>query len=250
MSKKDSAPQDGLLSPYLSLRAAVRPAAMAYAVLTREQDHAGVLVKEAEVLLKTTRDLLETGGLVHILSPGREPEIRDSDGTDDQLAEVLSAYAEAGMLWAKILGSSVILAEALARDCRADEAKRWVVALSSAGEADIAKDLTARIQSVSIARLSDEVEALHPRMTPEEIEEFIKMTERIIREIEKHVHLKHLRGRLAPLALSIFSYHGSSSGFYLTAEIAKGSASSLYSTRDIFRELAGTYSAVKAAKLK
>ena len=52
------------LSPYLSLRQAVRPAIVTYTVLASEQERAGALAEEASQLLESTRELLEAVGLV------------------------------------------------------------------------------------------------------------------------------------------------------------------------------------------
>ena len=87
------------LSPYLSLREAVRPAIVTYTVLAGEQERAGVLADEATQLLEATRKLLEAVGLVHLLSPKPGEEMPGDDQTDRQ-ARLLAAFADAGILWA------------------------------------------------------------------------------------------------------------------------------------------------------
>lgn len=212
MSKKVAAAQDGPLSPYLSLRAAVRPAALAYALLTREQDRAGALVKEAEELLRTTRDLLEAAGLVHILNPGRELEkISDTDGSDDRLAEVLSAHADAGLLWARILGSSLELAETAARTGQADDTRRWVAVLNSVGEERLAKDVLDRMESNYVAQFIATTPEVHSAMDENEIEECLKLIRQLLRDAPKSQRdgvLLEVGRVIIPLAISITKYAG------------------------------------------
>ena len=114
-------------SPYLSLRQAVRPAIFAYFLLAEDRERARQLAAECEDLLFLTRELLKAAGRAGILGAGSlgagslgagplgagqgsgQP---DEDGGDRQ-AQLLGAYAEAGLLWAKVVGSTMALARAL-----------------------------------------------------------------------------------------------------------------------------------------
>ena len=57
-------------SPTVSLRQAVRPAIVAYGILSHEQQVAGALPEEAEALLEATEDLLRKLGLTRLFTPG------------------------------------------------------------------------------------------------------------------------------------------------------------------------------------
>src|SRR5690242_21775324 len=99
-------------SPYLSLRQAVRPAILAHRLLAGDQERAGMLGAECEDLLYLTRELLQAAGRTRILAVVPGPRMPDESGGDRQ-AQLCEAYADAGLLWAKVVGSSLALAEAL-----------------------------------------------------------------------------------------------------------------------------------------
>ena len=112
-------------SPYLSLRQAVRPAILAHYLLAGDQERAGKLAADCEDLLFLTRELLKAAGRVRILAAGPAPGTLEAGeraghdtpteaGTDGgRPAQLLDAYADAGLLWAKVVGSSLALAGAL-----------------------------------------------------------------------------------------------------------------------------------------
>src|SRR6185437_1998682 len=99
-------------SPYLSLRQAVRPAMLAHRLLAGDQERAGTLAAECEDLLDLTGELLKATGRARILAVVPAPRMPDESGGDRQ-GQLLEAYAEAGLLWAKVVGSSLALAETL-----------------------------------------------------------------------------------------------------------------------------------------
>ena len=129
-------------SVYLSLRNAVRPAIYAHFLLAEDQERAGQLAAECEDLLFLTRELLKAVGLAHIL--GAEPAVAgaavDEDGGDRQ-AQLLGAYADAGLLWAKVVGSTMALARALLDRGDRDAVRRLAAFLAEAGEDGAATDL-------------------------------------------------------------------------------------------------------------
>jgi hypothetical protein len=89
-------------SPYLSLRRAVRPAILAHQLLAGDQERAGTLAAECEDLLYLTRELLKAAGRARILAVVPGPRMADESGGDRQ-AQLLEAYADAGLLWTKVV---------------------------------------------------------------------------------------------------------------------------------------------------
>ena len=137
-------------SPYLSLRQAVRPAIFAHFLLAEDQERARQLAAECEDLLFLTRELLKAAGLADILgarSPDADPgsaPLEEEDGGDRQ-AQLLGAYAEAGMLWAKVVGSTMALAQALLGRGDRDGARRLAGFLADAGEDGPAAELNIQL---------------------------------------------------------------------------------------------------------
>jgi hypothetical protein len=152
-------------SPYLSLRQAVRPAIFAHFLLAEDQERARQLAAECEDLLFLTRELLKAAGLADILGarspsspggpgpgagpgadPGADPGSAppEEDGGDRQ-AQLLSAYAQAGLLWAKVVGSTMALAQALLGRGDRDGARRLAGFLADAGEDGPAAELNIQL---------------------------------------------------------------------------------------------------------
>ena len=69
------------LSPYLSLRRAVRPAILAHRLLAGDPERAGKLAAECEDLLLLTRELLKAAGRARLLAgptpPRWPPEVAE-----------------------------------------------------------------------------------------------------------------------------------------------------------------------------
>ena len=84
-------------SPYLSLRQAVRPAILAHRLLAGDQERAGKLATECEDLLYLTGELLKAAGRARILATAPPPRMPD-EGGGDRRAQLLEAYADAGLL--------------------------------------------------------------------------------------------------------------------------------------------------------
>jgi hypothetical protein len=136
-------------SPYVSLRQAVRPAIFAHFLLAEDQERARQLAAECEDLLFLTRELLKAAGLADILgasSPGADPGTvpPEEDGGDRQ-AQLLGAYAEAGLLWAKVVGSTMALAQALLGRGDRDGTRRLAGFLADAGEDGPAAELNIQL---------------------------------------------------------------------------------------------------------
>jgi hypothetical protein len=125
-------------SPYLSLRQAVRPAIFAHQLLAGDAERAGELAAECEELLLLTRELLKAAGQTRILAPEPGPEADehrpepDEHGADRH-TRFLDAYADAGMAWAKVVGSSMALGRALLAAGATEDARRLAGFLAAAG---------------------------------------------------------------------------------------------------------------------
>jgi hypothetical protein len=157
------------LSPYLSLRQAVRPAILTYTVLAGEQERAGALADEVAQLLEATRKLLEAIGLVHLLSPEPGEEVPGDDRTDRQ-ARLLAAYADAGILWAKVVGNSIALADGLLGQDRWDDVLRLADFLDHAGESVVADSLRGRANEAIHGNFYARLNRIHDKMSREETE--------------------------------------------------------------------------------
>lgn len=155
------------LSPYLSLRQAVRPAIVTYTVLANEQEQAGALAEEADQLLEATRELLEAVGLVHLLSPRPGAEIIGDDHEDRQ-ARLLAAYADAGILWAKVVGNSIALADRLLGQARWDDVLRLADFLDNAGEKVVAESLRGQANDAVNANYYTRMNSIHDKMSKQE----------------------------------------------------------------------------------
>jgi hypothetical protein len=200
MTTPPADPPATALSPYLSLRQAVRPAIVTYTVLANEQEQAGVLAQEAAQLLEATRELLEAVGLVQLLSPRPGAEITGDDRGDRQ-ARLLAAYADAGMGWARIIGHSIALADGLLAQARWDDVLRLADFLDNAGEKVVAESLRGRageaIRTDYYARLN----RIHDKMSKPETAAAIDTLRSLPREFPERK--LEIALRLRPLGTSV-----------------------------------------------
>jgi hypothetical protein len=161
MTKRHSGTEPATaLSPYLSLRESVRPAIFAYNLLAKEQGQAAVLAAEISGILKATEDLLEAAGLFHMLSPGPLGDADPTGQRGDSPARLIKAYSDAGMQWARIVGSCLSLADALLAAALWEDAGRLASYVSAAGEPGAAADIKARIKT---AQRNAEADAFRAR---------------------------------------------------------------------------------------
>ncbi len=203
MSKPD-ANKAGLLSPYLSLRETVRPAIFAYTLMAYEKERAGALAEECNNLLQTSRDLLRTAALVHILSP--EPGHENFHGaSDDKQAELLDAYADAGMLWAKVIGSYMALADLLLQQQRWDEVRHIATLIEDAGEGETAKTLRSQADNALWKKHHEGLKEINAKMRQAEIRKAIKALSDALMEIPQDFSegIYKVNLLLIPLAVSI-----------------------------------------------
>lgn len=191
-------------SVYLSLRNAVRPAIYAHFLLAEDQERAGQLAAECEDLLFLTRELLKAVGLAGIL--GAEPGLGglDEDGGDRQ-AQLLGAYAEAGLLWAKVVGSTMALARALLDRGDRDAVRRLAGFLAEAGEDGAATDLKIGLGKVVWATHRESLQDITNTMPPAAIGTAIDALRAVLLEVPEDYpdRNREVNRFLAPLAASV-----------------------------------------------
>lgn len=198
-----------MVSPYLSLRQAVRPAIFAQFLLAEDSERAGRLAAECEDLLFLTRELLKAGGLANVL--GADPvEVGpgsvqwEEDGSDRQ-AQLLGAYAEAGLLWAKVVGSTMALGQGLLDRGDWDEVRRLAAFLAGAGEDDAAAELKIGLSRAVWATCREPLQVVSNTMLPAAISEAIGALRAVLREVPDDVpdRNREVNRFLAPLAASV-----------------------------------------------
>ncbi|MGD0065525.1 MAG: hypothetical protein ABSB76_19035 [Streptosporangiaceae bacterium] len=197
-------------SPYLSLRQAIRPGICAHRLLAQDAERAGQLVAECEELLLLTRKLLQASGRVHILAPepgpGADEHGADEHGADEHGAgrheRFLDAYADAGLLWAKVVGSSMVLAGALLEAGDWENVRLLAGSLADAGEAGPAADVRAQLAKAVLAAHHEQLSGISNKMPPEEIGPAIKALRAMLVEVPGDLN-GEVNRLLVPLAASI-----------------------------------------------
>jgi hypothetical protein len=201
-------------SPYLSLRRAVRPAIFAHFLLAEDQERAGRLAAECEDLLFLTRELLKAAGLAGILGadpadadPGAAdpgPERLDEDGGDRQ-AQLLGAYAEAGLLWAKVVGSTMALARGLLDRRDWDGVRRLAGFLADAGEDGSAAELRIQLGKAVWDTYRGPLQDIGSKMPPPAIETAIAALRAVLLEVPEDYpdRNRQVNRYLPPLAASV-----------------------------------------------
>jgi hypothetical protein len=193
-------------SVYLSLRNAVRPAIYAHFLLAEDQERAGQLAAECEDLLFLTRELLKAVGLAGILGagPAGVDAAVDEDGGDRQ-AQLLGAYAEAGLLWAKVVGSTMALARALLDRGDRDAVRRLAGFLAEAGEDGAATDLKIGLGKAVWATHRESLQDITNTMPPAAIGTAIDALRAVLLEVPEDYpdRNREVNRFLAPLAASV-----------------------------------------------
>jgi hypothetical protein len=209
-------PAPSPLSPYLSLRRAVRPAIFAYRLLAADTERAGKLAAECEDLLLLTRELLTAAGQAHLLAgpPGHEAAAREVAGYElvhgpggDRQAQILDAYADAGLLWAKVVGGCLALARTLLDRGDWDEVRRLADFLAGAGEAESAAYLRSELGAAVWAAHGGQLSGISNAMPPEDIARAIDALRAILREVPEDYPGRNaeVNRLLPPLAASIYA---------------------------------------------
>ena len=208
-------------SPYLSLRQAARPAIFAHFLLTEDQERARQLAAECEDLLFLTRELLKSAGLARILGAGSLSAGSlsagplgagpgsgqlDEDGGDRQ-AQLLGAYAEAGLLWAKVVGSTMALARALLDRGDWDEVRRLASFLADAGEDSTAAELKIQLGKTVWGTYREQLQGISNAMPPADIGTAIDALRAVLLEVPDDVpdRNREVNRYLAPLAASVLA---------------------------------------------
>jgi len=191
-------------SVYLSLRKAVRPAIYAHFLLAEDQERAGQLAAECEDLLFLTRELLKAAGLAGILGTDPGPGVAEEDGGDRQ-AQLLGAYAEAGLLWAKVVGSTMALARALLDRGDWEAVRRLAGFLAGAGEDDVAADLKIGLGKAVWAAHREPLQDISNTMPPAAIGTAIDALRAVLLEVPEDYpdRNREVNRFLPPLAASV-----------------------------------------------
>jgi hypothetical protein len=191
-------------SPYLSLRMAVRPAIFAQFLMAEDAERAGQLAAECEDLLFLTQEVLKAAGLAKILGDPPGPDQPPGENHDRQ-AQLLSAYSEAGLLWAKVVGSTMALASAMVE--RADWAGVRLLAsfLADAGEDAAAAQLRIQLGKAVLDTYREQLRGISNKMPPAAVGKAIDALRAVLREVpedfpERNREVNHF---LAPLAASV-----------------------------------------------
>jgi len=193
-----------------SLRQAVRPAIYAHRLLSGDQERAGKLAAECEELLSLTRQLVTAIGLAKLLDTGPAASTATAGtataGTADSRQEqILDAYADAAMGWAKVIGSFTALAGTLLERGEWDEVRRLAGVLADAGEMSAASDLRAQLGKVIWASYDSRLRNITSTMTPAEITRAIAALLAILRDVpedfpDRNAEVNRL---LVPLAAAV-----------------------------------------------
>ena len=193
------------VSPYLSLRQVVRPAIFAHFLLAEDQERAGHLAAECEDLIFLTRELLKAAGLSRLLGAEPAGPASAQEDSGDRQEQLLGAYAEAGLLWAKVVGSTMALAMALLDRGDWDGVRRLASFLADAGEDSTAAELKIQLGKAVWGTYHDQLQGISNAMRPAAIGEAIDALRAVLREVPEDVpdRNREVNRFLAPLAASV-----------------------------------------------
>ena len=207
-------------SPYLSLRQAVRPAILAHFLLAEDRERAQQLASECEDLLFLTRELVKAIGLTNITgAPAAGDSVVSvvadvsvvSDvsvvGDSGRQAQLLGAYAEAGLLWAKVVGSTMALARTLLDRGDWAEVRQLASYLAEAGEGTVAGELKIQLGKAVWAAYREPLQGVSAAMPPAAVRTAIDALRAVLGEIPDDVADRNRQANrfLPPLAASVFA---------------------------------------------
>jgi len=197
-------------SPYLGLRQAVRPAILAHRLLAGDQERAGKLATECEDLLYLTGELLKAAGRARILATAPPPRLPDEGGVlggGDRQAQLLEAYSDAGLLWAKVVGSSLALAAALIERGEWDDVRALAGFLAGAGEERAADELRIQLGQAAWEAHHEQLSAVSNDMPPAAIGPAIDALRAVLREVPEEYpdRNREVNRFLPPLASAIYA---------------------------------------------
>ena len=197
-------------SPYLALRQAVRPAILACRLLAGDQERAGKLATECEDLLFLTAELLKAAGRARLLgtAPGPVPgtaSIGPNDDGGERQAQLVDAYADAGLLWAKVVGSCLALAGALIERGEWDDVRALASFLASSGEETAAAELRLVLGNAIWQRHSEQLRVISNTMPPAAIGGAIGALRAVLREVPEEYpdRNREVNRFLPPLAAAV-----------------------------------------------
>ena len=193
-------------SPYLALRQAVRPAILACRLLAGDQERAGKLATECEDLLFLSSELLKAAGRARLLGPGpgQAPLGPNDDGGERQ-TQLVDAYADAGLLWAKVVGSCLALAGALIERGDWDDVRALASFLASSGEETAAAELRLVLGNAIWQRHSEQLRVISNTMSPAAIGGAISALRAVLREVPEEYpdRNREVNRFLPPLAAAV-----------------------------------------------
>jgi len=128
----------------------------------------------------------------------------DEDGGDRQ-AQLLGAYAEAGLLWAKVVGSTMALARALLDRGDRDGVRRLASFLADAGENSTAAELKIQLGKAVWDSYREPLQEISATMAPAAISRAIEALRAVLREVPEDVpdRNREVNRFLPPLAASV-----------------------------------------------
>ena len=136
--------------------------------------------------------------------PDSDCRIRIESGGDRQ-AQLLDAYAEAGLLWAKVVGCSVALAGALIDRGEWEDVRRLAGFLAGAGEESAAADLRIQLGKAVFETHREQLQGISNTMPPAAIPEAINALRAVLRDVPEEFpdRNREVNRFLAPLASAI-----------------------------------------------
>jgi hypothetical protein len=190
-------------SPYLSLRQAARPAIFAHFLLAEDQERARQLAAECDDLFFLTRELLKATGLAGVLGTDAADAL-DTEGGDRQ-AQLLGAYAQAGLLWAKVVGATMALGRALLDRGDRDAVRRLASFLAEAGEDSAAAELNVQLGKAVLETYRVQLGEIGRQMPPAAIGQAIGALRAALHEVPDDFpdRNRELNRYLPPLAASV-----------------------------------------------
>jgi hypothetical protein len=128
----------------------------------------------------------------------------DESGGDRQ-AQLLEAYADAGLLWTKVVGSSLALAEALIERGEWEDVRALAGLLAGAGEESIATELRIRLGGAVWEAHREQLRVISNTMPPAAIELAINALRAILREVPEEFpdRNREVNSFLPPLASAV-----------------------------------------------
>ena len=126
-------------------------------------------------------------------------------GGGDRQGQLLDAYADAGLLWAKVVGSSLALAGVLIERGEWDDVRALASFLASAGEENAAAELRLALGNAIWQIHREQLRGISNAMPPAAIGGAISALRAVLREVPEEYpdRNREVNGFLPPLAAAI-----------------------------------------------